>query len=118
MFTERRKTRRTRPIKQPKGKLVIHSNDLEQRVNAIQDVSPYGICVLVKQVMDKGTDIVLTYQDESLHLKLFGAVAWSSPIEATLQPSQTDPLYRIGIALQQEHMQQNTLLFGALLDSE
>jgi hypothetical protein len=114
--TERRRARRASPIEQPGGSLSIQAADLLQQVRAVQDISPYGICVLVEQAIDSGLGMTLSYQNEELELNIVGSTVWCSRLDDPAQSSQLTGLYRVGLAFDQGGMEQNTRLFRALVE--
>ena len=112
---EHRRAERVIPVQQPKGTLVLYVEDQGFDVKSVRDVSPFGAGVCIESDINKGTKIRLNYQIEGDDLQVFGIVAWSSPVEVVTVIDEMN-LYRIGICLQPENVEDN-LNFYRLMTS-
>jgi len=103
---ELRRNERVVPVKQPKGKLMLHVNDDSFEVKSVRDVSPFGIGVCIVSDVEKESEVRLSYQTGGEDLEVLGDVAWSALIKVG-DNAQTTPLFRIGICLQPDNVESN-----------
>jgi len=103
---ELRRNERVVPVKQPKGKLMLHVNDESFEVKSVRDVSPFGIGVCIVSDVEKESAARLSYQIGDVDLEVIGVVAWSALIKGG-DNAQTMALFRIGICLQPDNVESN-----------
>lgn len=79
---EKRKHERINLTHQPKGSLMLCVGDQEYPVAQVQDISSYGINVMVEDAIPNRTRVTVEYVDETLSLDVYGIVAWNAMREA------------------------------------
>jgi len=105
MEKERRREDRIRPAQQPKGKFYLSIGNQCHDVQAVVDVSPFGVGLRIDSAINNGTDINLKYQHEAIEMEVNGSVAWNKTVE------QEPPSYLVGISLRPEDIESNILFF-------
>jgi hypothetical protein len=76
---ERRKDARVALEDQPKGRLTLRVEDRDFPVTQAQNVSNFGLNVVVREAIPVKTPVTVEYMDEGLRLDVYGIVVWSAP---------------------------------------
>lgn len=76
---ERRKTERIALARQPKGRLTLRVGDREYAVTQAQNVSNFGLNVLVEESIPEKSRVTVEYSDEAMRLDVYGIVVWLAP---------------------------------------
>jgi hypothetical protein len=79
---EKRKHERIKLTRQPKGSLMLRVGDQEYPVAQVQDISSYGINVMVEDAIANRTRVTVKYVDDALNLDVYGVIAWNAKREA------------------------------------
>ncbi len=111
MDKERRKEERVAVKKQPQGQFFLYIDDQCLDVQAVQDVSPFGVGLYVDNVINNGTDVRLKYG--SIDLEVYGSVAWSALVEG-----QGPRRYLLGICLKPQNGGGNIRFFQSVIDNK
>jgi hypothetical protein len=73
---ERRKTERIALEQQPKGRLTLRVGDQEYAVTQAQNVSNFGLNVVVATAIPEKSRVTIAYADEAMCLDVYGMVVW------------------------------------------
>jgi hypothetical protein len=79
---EKRKHERIKLTRQPKGSLMLRVGDEKCPVAKVQDISSYGINIMVADAIPNRTRVTVEYVDDTLNLGVYGIVAWNAKREA------------------------------------
>ena len=77
---DRRRARREVLRHKPKGILQLSTKYRNLDVLQIRDVSPFGLCLLLKYNVDKGARVNLKYIWKGIQIGVTGTVAWRKVI--------------------------------------
>jgi len=99
-----RQAERITLLTQPKGKLYLNTMGECYPVSTILNVSPVGISIQLKNIVDVAAEIEIQYKTGDIDLRVNGFVVWN---RKTVEPNAakiTDCIYEIGINLLSPHL--------------
>lgn len=109
MSNERRSRDRRAFELQSGSELFLFSNGHPVNILKVQDISPFGIGLIIAGKLENGCRVSLSYQDEKTAIEVHGAVVWSSA------GSDDGPAaFRVGIYLQEDESALNVELFNTV----
>jgi hypothetical protein len=97
--TEQRKHERTAAARLQKGKLYLDSTKRCFQVQAVRDVSPFGIGLVVDGFINNGEKVRLKFAHNNSHIQMYGQVAWSSPMDTDSVSVGNHHFSQLGISL-------------------
>lgn len=115
MTKEQRRAVRNIPLQHPKGKLYLYVDDQCHEVQAVHDVSPFGIGVRIGSAINKGNEVRLRYQYEVNDLQVHGTVIWSSVVEEKSGGREALRSYQAGIYLLPEETEVNMQFYRLMI---
>ena len=89
------------------GELHLHAEGRVVAVRHVEDISPFGISLLVDDFVATGSGITLRYQHGTIDVEVLGTVVWSAVVHA-------EDVARLGINLQEGEMASNVTFFNAI----
>src|SRR3990167_3481751 len=110
-MNEQRREERFTPTQQSTHGLYLYVADQCMDVQAVWDVSPFGVGLQVDCAIDKGAMVRLMYEYKSAVLQVHGTVMWCTIFRNIPNNSDLLPSYRVGISLGSEDVEANVLFF-------
>ena len=107
MENERRNRIRRAFELQPEGLLSLHIDGQPIDILDVQDISPFGIGLLIDSHVTNGCSVTLRYIHDRSDIQVSGSVVWTSP-------GESGTATRLGVYLQEEDMSQNVAFFNAI----
>jgi len=114
---ERREHKRTFFTQSPERALHIYIDGLCVKIGSVWDVSPFGVglqidgVINLDNIINKGTDVMLTYQAEGINLRVRGFIMWSMVFVDNLDSTGVHRSYRMGVSLQSDDIEDNITFF-------
>ena len=108
MNSERRSNDRYLFEVAPEGELRLSVDGKQVAILELQDVSPFGVGLLVASPVASGSRVQLQYHHGEVDVTVLGEVVWHS---------QSDSEFRIGVYLNAEDAAHNVILFNAITSS-
>jgi len=110
---ELRQSERYAPLQGRQGKLSLSIEGQSEiyGVLTLQDVSPFGVGLESRQLIEKGAHIQLIYEEANLVLAVVGTVAWHNCSKPTKADATNQGKYRLGIALHPANIEKNIYFF-------
>ena len=115
---EQRITKREVLVQQPKGMLQLHAENRCLDVYRIRDISPFGVCLHLKDVVDKGAQIQLTYICNDIQIEVLGVVVWGKVVKSPYPNPLDAPGWWVGISLHPNSTGANFALYQAILENQ
>lgn len=113
---DKRREQRVILEQHPQGNLKLYAGGSYSDVNAVRDISPFGVMVQVDNAIDQGLEIRLTYQHEDINLDLHGTAMWSKMMEADGENGGEMRLCQVGIYFRPQDMESNLLFYNTLIN--
>ncbi|MCR4346883.1 MAG: hypothetical protein NUV55_06750 [Sulfuricaulis sp.] len=113
---ERRIAKREVLVQQPKGTLQLHIENRCLDIDRIRDISPFGVCLKLKAVVDKGAQVRLKYSYHGTQIEVLGTAVWGKAAKSPY-PNSLDTLgWWVGIFLHPSSMDANFALYRTIVE--
>jgi len=116
LLKENRREQRFILEQQPRGNFKLYAGGRYLDVNAVRDISPFGVMVQVGNAIDQGQEIRLTYQYEEINLNLHGTAMWSKVMEEDGENGKAFRFSQVGIYFRPQDMESNLLFYNTLIN--
>ncbi len=111
---DRRNAERVEPAQQPNGEFRLFVEEKSYCVNAVQDISPFGVKVEIETFLDIDETVRLTYESENENLSVSGSVMWSVAVDLGAKKDRSSKRKKAGIYFEPRDMEANLHFFRAL----
>jgi len=110
---ELRQSERYLPLQSRQGKLSLSIEGQAEThgILMLQDISPFGVGIESKQLIETGQHIQLMYEEADLVLAVVGIVAWHKRTKSTKADTADQAQYQLGIELYPANIAKNVYFF-------
>jgi len=113
---ERRSFMREVLAQQPQGTLQLHIGNRCLDVDRMRDISPFGVCLQLKAVVDKDAQVQLTYSYNDIQIEVLGTVVWGKAVKSPY-PNPLDALgWWVGVYLDPGSTDANFALYRTIAE--
>ncbi len=111
--TESRQSERYTALPNRQGRLSfsIEGQSETHGILMLQNISPFGVGVESKRLIEKGERIQLMYEEAGLVLAVVGVVAWHKRSETTKTDAADQVQYQLGIEFYPANIAKNVYFF-------